>query len=162
MSLPHVANFDADKLILITGHQDGKIVQWDDLVPQKVLAKCTSAVIDLAILKNFVAVASADGVIELFSLSFQKKLRRLDLKSFSYKLISNSIKNLVVTHNSLYFNTYGGDFIKLKLTLTQSEDSELVVTFRVVLCLLGQKEEKCCDVRRSVESTLPNRKGICL
>lgn len=104
--------------------------------------------VDLAIIKNFVAVASAEGVIELFTLSFQQKLRRLDIRSFAYKLCSNNIKNLVVTHNSLYFNTYGGDFIKLKLLVTQSaEDANLSVTFRVVLPDLGQKKKKCGDVR---------------
>jgi hypothetical protein len=137
-----VGCIDPDKLILITGHQDGKIVQWEDLVPVKVLSRSTSAIVDLAIIKNFVAVASAEGVIELFTLSFQQKLRRLDIRSFAYKLSSNSIKNLVVTHNSLYFNTYGGDFIKLKLIVTQSEDSKMTVTFRVGLAHNRTSEER--------------------
>lgn len=111
-------------------------------MPVKVLSRSTSAIVDLAIIKNFVAVASAEGVIELFTLSFQQKLRRLDIRSFAYKLSSNSIKNLVVTHNSLYFNTYGGDFIKLKLIVTQSEDSKMAVTFRVGLGHNRTSEER--------------------
>jgi hypothetical protein len=122
---------DLDTLILITGHKDGKIVRWEGLVPSKILVRSTSAVVDIAVIKDFSVVATAEGIIELYSLDFQKKFRRLDIRNFAYKLISNSIKNIVVTGSSIYFNTYGGDFIKLKLVLGEAQESGASITFRV-------------------------------
>lgn len=122
---------DLDTLILITGHKDGKIVRWEGLVPSKILVRSTSAVVDIAVIKDFSVVATAEGIIELYSLDFQKKSRRLDIRNFAYKLISNSIKNIVVTGSSIYFNTYGGDFIKLKLVLGEAQESGASITFRV-------------------------------
>lgn len=132
----------SDKVILVTGHKDGKIVRWEELVPGKILVKSSSAVVDLAIIKNFSVVATEEGIIELYSIDFKKKFRKLDIKNFAYKLISNSIKNLVVTGSSIYFNTYGGDFIKLKLIATENEESGKSITFRVILTYSRKREEK--------------------
>ena len=133
---------DLDTLILITGHKDGKIVRWEGLVPSKILVRSTSAVVDIAVIKDFSVVATAEGIIELYSLDFQKKFRRLDIRNFAYKLISNSIKNIVVTGSSIYFNTYGGDFIKLKLVLGEAQESGASITFRV-----GQNNSRRKDER---------------
>lgn len=87
-------------------------------------------------------MATAEGTIELYSLDFQKKFRRLDIRNFAYKLISNSIKNIVVTSSSIYFNTYGGDFIKLKLILGEAQESGASITFRVDQINSRRKDER--------------------
>lgn len=121
-----------DKLVLITGHQDGKIVKWENLVPVKILIRYTSAIVDMVIYKNVIVIGTAAGLIEIYSLDFQKKYKQLSFRELNaYKLMSFSIKNLVVANTAIYFNTYGGDFIKLKLTISEDSQTGITITFRV-------------------------------
>jgi WD40 repeat protein len=118
-------------VVLLTGHVDGKVVRWDNLRPVRELAHFGSAVVEITFIKDILIVATEDGVIELRSADCATKHRKVDIKNFAYKLISNSLKNLVITHNAVYFNTYGGDFIKLKLVIAPSESKEVNITLRV-------------------------------
>lgn len=103
-------------LVAVTGHYDGKVVIWENLIPKSVLVKAKSSIVEIAMLKSCFAIATADGIIEFWTLGFERISKQIDIKTFSFKLMSNNIKNLVVTSNSLYFNTYGGDFINLALS----------------------------------------------
>lgn len=130
-------------VVLLTGHVDGKVVRWDNLKPVKELAHYDAAVVEITFLKHFIVVATENGIIDLRSTDFSTKLRRLDIRRFAYKLMSNSIKNLVITHSSVYFNTYGGDFIKLKLIVNPAESGKDVsITLRVACSNTGKKEEE--------------------
>lgn len=133
-------------VVLLTGHVDGKIVRWDNLRPVKELVNYNSAVIEITFFKEFVIVATEDGVIEMRSKDFAVKHKRLDIKNFSYKLMSNSIKNLVITHNSIYFNTYGGDFIKLKIMISSSDKQDLSITIKVLSSNSGKTKKEYCHV----------------
>lgn len=147
------------KVVLLTGHVDGKVVQWDNLRPVRELANFGSAIVEITFTKDIIIVATEEGIIELRSLDFGKRHRKLDIKNFAYKLMSNSIKNLVITHSSIYFNTYGGDFIKLKLLFGASDDQALTITLRVGDFQSGKAEEKHRDVRRYVDKSLHDREG---
>lgn len=145
-------------LAVLTGHVDGKVVLWDNLVPSKVVIKCESGVVDICILKSSIVIATSDGIIEFWSLGFKTQIKQIDIKLFSFKLMSHSIKNLVMTNKNLYFNTYGGDFIKLKLNFVRDKNTgkENTLTFRekrtknvvtftdnwASLCVLEKNDEK--------------------
>lgn len=133
-------------VVLLTGHIDGKVVRWDNLRPVRELANYSSAIVEITFIKNIIIVATEEGIIELRSMDFSVKHRKLDIKNFAYKLMSNHIKNLVITSNSIYFNTYGGDFIKLKLIIAPTDSKDLSITLRVVYFQLGKKKKEHCHV----------------
>ena len=118
-------------LLVVTGHVDGKVVLWQDLKLSAVLATYQGEIVDMCLIRTFVAVATSQGVIELWTLAFDKCIRKIDLRALSFKLLSNyNVKNLVVTPNSFYFNTYGGDFIKVKLQIKQDRIQGLTMTVK--------------------------------
>jgi WD40 repeat protein len=133
-------------VVLLTGHIDGKVVKWDNLRPIKELTQYNSPIVEITLIKDIIIVATEDGILELRSIDFQQVYRKLDIKNFAYKLMSNSIKNLVITHSSIYFNTYGGDFIKLKLLVNETEGKGVSVTLRVKFANKGKKKEKYRNV----------------
>jgi hypothetical protein len=141
-------------VVLITGHIDGKVVRWDNLRPIRELANFGSAVVEITFIKNIIIVATEEGIIELRSMDFSVKHRKLDIKNFAYKLMSNSIKNLVITSSSIYFNTYGGDFIKLKLLISPNDSKDISITLRVKLFHPGKKKKEHRHVRRQLEQSL--------
>ena len=83
-----------------------------------------------------------EGIIEMRKMDFLTKYRKLDIRNFSYKLMSNIIKNLVINTSSIYFNTYGGDFIKLKLVITKNESKDDSITLRVVTRYFRKRGER--------------------
>ena len=83
-----------------------------------------------------------EGIIEIRKMDFTTKYRKLDIRNFAYKLMSNSIKNLVITTSSIYFNTYGGDFIKLKLVITENDSKDYSITLRVVRRYFRKRGER--------------------
>lgn len=117
-------------LFVVTGHVDGKVVLWQDLKLTSVLATYQGEVIDICLIRTFVAVATSEGVIELWTMAFDKCIKQIDLRKLSFKLHSNHIKNLVVTPTSFYFNTYGGDFIKVKLAFSQDKVGALTMAVK--------------------------------
>lgn len=117
-------------LLVVTGHVDGKVVLWQDLKLSAVLATYQGEIVDMCLIRTFIAVATSQGVIELWNLAFDKCIRKIDLRALSFKLLSNNVKNLVVTPNSFYFNTYGGDFIKVKLQIKQDRSQGLTMTVK--------------------------------
>lgn len=117
-------------LLVVTGHVDGKVVLWQDLKLSAVLATYQGEIVDMCLIRTFVAVATSQGVIELWTLAFDKCIRKIDLRALSFKVSSNYVKNLVVTPNSFYFNTYGGDFIKVKLQIKQDRMQGLTMTVK--------------------------------
>jgi hypothetical protein len=117
-------------LLVVTGHVDGKVVLWQDLKLSSVLATYQGEIIDICLIRAFVAVATSEGVIELWTLAFDKCIRKIDLRALSFKLLSNHVKNLVVTPNSFYFNTYGGDFIKVKLQIVHEKIGGLTMSVK--------------------------------
>ena len=76
------------------------------------------------------AIATAEGIIEFWTVGFTSCIKKVDTRSFAFKLMSYSLKNLVATTSSLYFNTYGGDFIKLKLMVIPGKGKDISFSYR--------------------------------
>lgn len=119
---------DEINLVVVTGHVDGRVVLWDKLTPRSQVVCCRSdvqeecTIVDMCIIRQGIVVASINGMIEVVSFDLKRSLRKIDTRTFSFKLMSYTIKNLVATSStSLYFNTNGGDFIKIKFTLQEDE-----------------------------------------
>ena len=105
-------------LFVYTGHRDGKVVLWEQLDLVRELPRQAEAcpVVEICLLGQSVLIANQQGVIDVWSLGLELHLKRVDTKSFNSKLMSNNIKNIVrISANRFYFNTYGGDFLKMKL-----------------------------------------------
>ena len=120
-------------LTVYTGHVDGQIVEWINLIPNRTVSYCQTSVVEMAVMRTCLAVATSEGVIEFWTKNFERSIKKVDVRSFAFKLICNNIKNLVVTSSSLYFVTYGGDFVKLKLLAGHEKGKDTSFTYRVRL-----------------------------
>jgi len=122
---PQQDNLDdyADKdddlpLFVYTGHKDGKVVLWENLMLVKeILPRDASCpIVEICLLSKSILTANQLGVIEIWSLGLETHLKSIDTKNFNLKLMSNNIKNIVrISQTWFYLNTYGGDFLKIKL-----------------------------------------------
>lgn len=134
MKVCHIKPNELGTLVVLTGHVDGKLVRWENMVPVKVATKCSSSVVEMSMIKSNIVVATLKGTIEIWNYNFSKMLKRIDITTFSFKLMNYYIKNIVVTPHSIYFNTYGGDFIKTKYMITTDKSGEMQLNYRVGGC----------------------------
>jgi WD40 repeat protein len=117
-------------MVLLTGHKDGKLVLWSSLMPVKVLKEYRSEIVEIVLVKEAIVVGTEDGTLHFWLYSLDKCIKSIDIKSLPYQLLSSSLKNIVMAGSSIYVNTYGGDFLRIKIKVTEETPGDFKLKFK--------------------------------
>ena len=121
---------NVDALVLLTGHKDGKLVLWNSLMPIKVLKEYKSEIVEIVLTKDTIVVGTEDGNLYFWLYTLDRCIKSIDIKSLPYQLLSTSLKNIVMAGSSIYVNTYGGDFLRIKLRVTEDSPGDFKLKFK--------------------------------
>ena len=104
-----------NKLCALTGHVDGKLVLWVNMIPKKKIYEFGAQVVDITLLVPYIVLATDDFRVHISGVKLDGIKRTINLERHNFKFHSHRIKNLVKMESDIMLNTYKGDFIKIKI-----------------------------------------------
>lgn len=108
-------NKSKNRLLTFTGHADGKVIIWQNMIPYKKAFELGAPIVEMSLLIPFIGISTEAFKFFICNLNMDSILRTIDLSKHNFRYYSFSLKNIVASSNEFLLNTYKGDFLKVKL-----------------------------------------------